>query len=994
MTRVMRMVVDDSHAEIAVHNGNLDGQEDQKFGGVNEEVPVIDGQTSRDSPAASASVQHGDAQHSEGVGAVKNGIAVAPGGGDDDDDDDDDDQPPHDDRGGRGGPRGTPGGGDDGDDDGGDDRPPHGHRGDGAGPPSGGSTSSASGAEDPDRELWRLLDEGIGDGFRKNFHVVTEVTTFGSDNRTRKTITLTASQTHMGPKYWSAALQTLANTTKYLSHILLTHSRVDFKCNPSFMDAESPLHIDGMLGLVQLGLPTLIAAKKTSNSLSNEKVTAIKAFIAIKKGAQSQLRERLDEVLRIRNTKIVGHEELKLLIQDIGDGSNTGSIIRNLILQRIPQAAQQLGVPLLHEFASDPMQELMESWIIASCTGKPLLPRDQKSLGGGFVGASQHIPMSVKRQMLAAVKLSQSEGDLADISKTTLLLPGMRESLSHRRQVDERLVALRERAVVLDDSDSTETVDGDDDTQSVLSRNSAGDTLNSANPGSQFNLKDWWIEMAKDQTPENSPDVNSEGMEPISSQQVLQFLQGVQYLDPDQVAVVTLQAEVDRAFTTLILQYRDHQGDELKKLSDFHAESYSSYAAVQQQVKGALKDSARKASPNGGPLTLLHCVAMAEVHDTALHGNPPLSFWETAGATRSVMDLQRMLTIFHQASARNDQAPVSQVVVGATKVLTNTLVNLKLVEFKKQHQQTFAPVQIKQVYVLIQEVKKAMAVYMQKVKNSRNPLVGMYAVLHDNKVLENLYEQVSMAMRVLDTFELDPQDGTVPQMREQSDVQAQLSMYKVMQKVLIMMRISRGMFMLRPDDEPLDNWGCLRVLTVVGTVEPVMMHDMIVPWIYSKSQLSKPDNSTKPSKEAAQPKKVRQPGSSFTQAKGAYPEVVNSIVEKAFPMKSDDEALFWVNEATDVFTHENIYMTQSGSGAQDLNAGKVARQALIDGGDVVYLRDSSQKKNAGNGVDVVPVKPFLAHDRFITIHAQAKLPGATLITIEELLSVREPETHF
>ena len=203
----------------------------------------------------------------------------------------------------------------------------------------------------------------------------------------------------------------------------------------------------------------------------------------------------------------------------------------------------------------------------------------------------------------------------------------------------------------------------------------------------------------------------------------------------------------------------------MKKLSDFHAESYSSYAAVQQQVKGALKDSACKASPNGGPLTLLHCVAMAEVHDTALHGNPPLSFWETAGATRSVMDLQRMLTIFHQASARNDQAPVSQVVVGATKVLTNTLVNLKLVEFKKQHQQTFAPVQIKQVYVLIQEVKKAMAVYMQKVKNSRNPLVGMYAVLNENKS-GNLYEQVSMA-RGPRQFELDPQDGTVLQMREQ-----------------------------------------------------------------------------------------------------------------------------------------------------------------------------------------------------------------------------------
>ena len=108
MTRVMRMVVDDSHAEIAVHNGNLDGQEDQKFGGVNEDGPDIEGQTSGDSPDASAYVQHGDAQHSESVGTGKNGIAGTPGGGDDDDGDDDDDQPPHDDRGGGGGPRGSP----------------------------------------------------------------------------------------------------------------------------------------------------------------------------------------------------------------------------------------------------------------------------------------------------------------------------------------------------------------------------------------------------------------------------------------------------------------------------------------------------------------------------------------------------------------------------------------------------------------------------------------------------------------------------------------------------------------------------------------------------------------------------------------------------------------------------------------------------------------------------------------------------------------------
>ena len=133
---------------------------------------------------------------------------------------------------------------------------------------------------------------------------------------------------------------------------------------PPLMHPESPLHIDGMLGLVQQGLQSLTLAKKTSTTLNKEMVTAIKAFIASKKGATSPLRERLDEFLRLRNTEILGHEELMLFIQRIGGRSEMGSIVRNLILQRIPKAAQALGVPFLPEISSESMQELMESWIL------------------------------------------------------------------------------------------------------------------------------------------------------------------------------------------------------------------------------------------------------------------------------------------------------------------------------------------------------------------------------------------------------------------------------------------------------------------------------------------------------------------------------------------------------------------------------------------------------------------------------------------------------
>ena len=144
-------------------------------------------------------------------------------------------------------------------------------------------------------------------------------------------------------------------------------------------------------------------------------------------------------------------------------------------------------------------------------------------------------------------------------------------------------------------------------------------------------------------------------------------------MDSDQIAVLTLQAEVDRALVTLILQHRDHQLSALKNISDVREESYSSIAAVQQQLKKALKGG----SQNGGAFTMLHCIAMAEVSVTVLQETPPLSLWEVAGSTGATINLLKILTVFYKASARNnDQAPVSQVVVHATKVLANKLGNL------------------------------------------------------------------------------------------------------------------------------------------------------------------------------------------------------------------------------------------------------------------------------------------------------------------------------
>ena len=219
-------------------------------------------------------------------------------------------------------------------------------------------------------------------------------------------------------------------------------------------------------------------------------------------------------------------------------------------------------------------------------------------------------------------------------------------------------------------------------------------------------------------------------------------------------------------------------------------------------------------SQNGGAFTMLHCIAMAEVPATVLQETPPLSLWEVAGTTGAAITLLKILTVFYKASERDDQGPVTPVVVAATNVLANKLGNLKLVEIKKQSQQAYTSVRIKPAYMVIHEVKSAVDVYMDQTKDSRGAPIGLDAVLHDNKVQENLFEQVIMARRALDTYDRDHQDGTVPQMREYSDVLAQFHMYKGILKRLKQVRIAKRMYMLRPNDVLSNEWGLMRALAV------------------------------------------------------------------------------------------------------------------------------------------------------------------------------------
>ena len=69
-----------------------------------------------------------------------------------------------------------------------------------------------------------------------------------------------------------------------------------------------------------------------------------------------------------RPTKIMGHEDLQGFIQHIGT-NQIGSVVCNLILQRVPEAATTLGVPFPSETVTEPFQRLIESWVLHAAQG-------------------------------------------------------------------------------------------------------------------------------------------------------------------------------------------------------------------------------------------------------------------------------------------------------------------------------------------------------------------------------------------------------------------------------------------------------------------------------------------------------------------------------------------------------------------------------------------------------------------------------------------------
>ena len=238
--------------------------------------------------------------------------------------------------------------------------------------------------------------------------------------------------------------------------------------------------------------------------------------------------------------------------------------------------------------------------------------------------------MNVTRDILKSVEKRKATGELGNIPEEMLLSQDMLERLLDLPQSTELLDNLVERALTNDDSGSVEAAGGDDDDQSVVSKGSGSDSVHSIGTEGGFNIIDW-IDRFQDQAHGESPDDDSENLEPISSKHFSQFLLEIGYIDSQQLEVIKLQAEVDRAITTAILQYRDSLGVEMRCVSGAYEEAFYSYNAVQSQLKAALKHTA-DGGMNGGPLSMLHCIAMAKEPTTPLHESPPLSLYETAGA--------------------------------------------------------------------------------------------------------------------------------------------------------------------------------------------------------------------------------------------------------------------------------------------------------------------------------------------------------------------------
>ena len=161
-------------------------------------------------------------------------------------------------------------------------------------------------------------------------------------------------------------MQDLANVTEGIS-ILLEDSCVDYRCMPPYFHEESPLHIDGMLGLVIQGLESL-KRNQGSGHFQHDLVTEIRKFITAPKNDASPLRKALDAFLLSRKTTSVGHEVIQLFLMDIISDAKIGDLLNHLVMNRIPAALSALNSPLRNELTSDAFLKLMETWILKDAT--------------------------------------------------------------------------------------------------------------------------------------------------------------------------------------------------------------------------------------------------------------------------------------------------------------------------------------------------------------------------------------------------------------------------------------------------------------------------------------------------------------------------------------------------------------------------------------------------------------------------------------------------
>ena len=76
--------------------------------------------------------------------------------------------------------------------------------------------------------MWEKLEE-ILEGLKAKCQVQSEDTTFG-DNQRRRVVNLGVMETHVGQKYWSSVMPTLANAMANVTTILENYSGVDYQC--------------------------------------------------------------------------------------------------------------------------------------------------------------------------------------------------------------------------------------------------------------------------------------------------------------------------------------------------------------------------------------------------------------------------------------------------------------------------------------------------------------------------------------------------------------------------------------------------------------------------------------------------------------------------------------------------------------------------------------------------------------------------------------------